>query len=395
MDNARSETPPARLLPLAGFYVLYFGTVGITLPFLPAYLTSLNFSATEVGVLLALGPAMAIVSPPIFGGLADRTARPDRVLTLISFGTALGFLPLALVSGFPPVFAAFLAYQFFYASIVPIIDSLALAHVAKAGGSYAGIRLFGSLGFILASIGFGFSVETVDRRAIFVCLAFIGAFALWSLSIRAPGSKGIAPHPLAGIALLRLRDLAILLGATCLHWIACAPYHGTFSIRVKALGHAPSVVGLATSAGVVAELLVMLLYPRFAGRIAPRHLLALSFGASAVRWSLMGFAESAPALIAIQTLHALTFGTFYLASVAFMERRVPPELRASGQALFVAVTFGIGGLLGYLSAGVGYDLLGGGRLFLVGGAVEVLAMLLVLNVHPPAEISAPVGRPNG
>jgi PPP family 3-phenylpropionic acid transporter len=64
---------------------------------------------------------------------------------------------------------------------------------------------------------------------------------------------------------------------------------------------------------------------------------------------------------------------------------VPPHLRASGQALFAAVTFGVGGLIGYPAAGAGYDALGGHRLFAVAAALELLPMLLVLRVRPPPE----------
>src|SRR6476620_892063 len=94
MADSNADQQPARLLPLAGYYLLYFGTVGLTLPFLPAYLRSLNFSGAQVGMVLALSPAMAMLGPPWWGALADRTGRPARVLRVISFGTALGFLPL-------------------------------------------------------------------------------------------------------------------------------------------------------------------------------------------------------------------------------------------------------------------------------------------------------------
>lgn len=389
---SQSTAAPARLVPLTGYYLLYFCTVGLTLPYLPAYLKSLHFSATEVGVLLALGPTMAMFAPPFWGGLADRTGRPDRTLAAISFGAALCFAPLLFVDRFVPVFLIFAAYAFFQTSITPIVDSIALHRVSIVGGSYSRLRLFGSIGFVIAALGFGFSVSEVDRRTVIACVGFMIAYALWSLTIRAPVKAGIARHPLSGLRLLKHRDLALLLAATGLHWIGCAPYHGTFAIHVASLQLPPSVIGAATSVGVVAEILAFLLYPKFADRIAPRHLLAISFAMSAVRWALLGFVQNPYAVASLQALHFFTFGTFYVASIAFMARRVPVELRASGQALFVAITFGLGGLIGYVSAGMGYDLLGGPRNFLVGAGIEVLAALLVLQV-PPVEIPAEPHRP--
>ncbi len=89
-------TPPqvAGRTPLVGFYFLYFGTVGITQPFLPAYLRSLALSTTEVGLLLALSPLASLLTPPLWGHLADRTGRLGHVLTLLAMGAALCFAPL-------------------------------------------------------------------------------------------------------------------------------------------------------------------------------------------------------------------------------------------------------------------------------------------------------------
>ena len=40
-------------------------TIGITLPFLPPYLKTLSLSATQVGLLMSIGPALAIICPPL------------------------------------------------------------------------------------------------------------------------------------------------------------------------------------------------------------------------------------------------------------------------------------------------------------------------------------------
>jgi MFS transporter, PPP family, 3-phenylpropionic acid transporter len=212
----------------------------------------------------------------------------------------------------------------------------------------------------------------------------MSTLALWSLSLRARTPPGMTSHALAGLQLLRDNtDLRWLLAATCLHWLACAPYNSMFSIHVTALGLPPSVVSLSFGLGVAAEVAAMLLFPRFAERIAPRHLLCLTFAVSALRWGGVALVSSPLPLAALALLHGVTFGVFYPASVAFMARRVPQHLRASGQGLFAAVTFGIGGLVGFTSSGAGYSFLGGGSpLFGVAGVLEIVAAVLVLQASP-------------
>lgn len=379
-------TPPpaAGRTALVGFYLLYFGTVGITQPFLPAYLRSLALSTTEVGLLLALSPLASLVAPPLWGHLADRSGRLSSVLTLLALGAALCFAPLLSVERFPALVATLAAYACFASSITPMLDSLALNHVARTGGSFAHLRLFGSLGFILSATTFGLMVRTVDRSTILVGVTLLGLLAAWSLSLRSQASSGSRPHPLAGLRLLRdHKDLRWLLAATGLHWMACTPYNGMLAIHVLALGLSPSVVGVCAGLGVAAEVGAMLLYPRIADRIAPRHLLGISFVLSAVRWGGMALVSSPGAIVALALFHSVTFGMFYVSSVAFMARRVPQHLRASGQGLFAAVTFGVGGLIGFSSAGAAYSLLGGGHaLFGLAAVLELIAAVLVLQASP-------------
>lgn len=369
-------------VPLTGFYVLYFTTVGITLPFLPAYLKSLGLPESQVGLLLALGPLMAMLAPPFWGHLADRFGRLDRVLAVISLGAFLGFAPLLVAERFVPIALTLAAYGFFASSITSILDSLALHRVAAHGGSYSRLRLFGSLGFVLASALFGFAVDRVDRRTVMVPLSLMAVYFLWSLTLRAKSAVVPNRHPLQGVRLLRDRDLALVLFASALHWVACSPFHGNFGIHVTALGLPPWVIGVSASIGVIAEIGVMYAYPRFSEKVAPRHLLFVSFVASAVRWAGMAFVDSAAAIVALSVLHGLTFGAFYVAAVQYVSLRVPPSARATGQALMVSVTFGLGGLVGYATAGAGYQHLGGYRLFLFAAALELIPALMVLFVRP-------------
>ncbi|MBX5480887.1 MAG: MFS transporter [Myxococcaceae bacterium] len=372
----------AGFAPLAGYYLLYFATTGILLPYLPAWLKSLGLPASQVGVLIALQPTWTLIAPPLWGHLADRFGRPDRVLSAISLGAVIGFAPLLVTERFWPIVLALTAYAFFASAITSIADSLALHRVALRGGSYARIRLFGSIGFVLSTSAFGFAVDKMDRRVIAVALALMGAYFLWTFTLRAQAAAVPGRHPLQGLTLLRHRDLALVLLACALHWIASAPYHGNFGIHVIALHLPPWVIGVSAALGVIAEILVMYLYPRVAERLAPRHVLLVAFVGSAVRWTGMALVDGAAAIIALSLLHGLSFGAFYVAAVQFVSRRVPATLRATGQALMASVTFGVGGLVGYVSAGAGYELLGGHRLFAAAAVLELVPAALILFARP-------------
>jgi PPP family 3-phenylpropionic acid transporter len=96
----------------------------------------------------------------------------------------------------------------------------------------------------------------------------------------------------------------------------------------------------------------------------------------------MGLTSSPVVLIALAALHGISFGAFYVASISWVAERAPGSLRSTGQSLFVAATFGIGGLIGFTGSGRLYDAIGGSRLFLIAAVAEVIpfavaALLLV------------------
>ena len=375
--------------PLAPLYVLYFATVGVMLPWLPAYFASLGLEPAQVGVLLALQPLAMLVFPPLWGGWADRSGRPDRVLRVLAFGAVASLAPLLWVRRYEAMLFWVAAYAAFVSSVTPMLDSLAV-RAAGMGAGYARLRVYGSAGFVLSTFGFGLWVETVDARVVWTAWSFLAVFALASLTLRARVPPAVGQSPVSAASLLRDREISALLLACALHWVACSPYHGSFAALVKEQRLAPGVVGYGVGLGVLAELAVMWLWPRLVGRWSTRRLLAVSFTVSGIRWAGMAVAPGATLLVVLQGLHGFTFAAFYLAAVAELSARVPEQWRASGQSLFAAVTFGLGGCVGFLSSGMVLGTLGGGRLFAAAAGLELVAAALAMRVKPRiAEAPAP------
>ncbi|MCA2979304.1 MAG: MFS transporter [Myxococcaceae bacterium] len=357
-------------------YLLYFMFVGVTLPFLPVYLRTLGLEPAAIGVLLSTGPFFALVAPPLWGQLADRTGRPGVVLLVLSAGSLVGFAVLLGATSFAGVLGALAIFASFNAATTTLLDSLALAAVQRHGGSFARLRTFGSLGFVVSTLAFGFGVDAVDRRVVVVALALIAAFTGWALATlaRAPPVERRGPRAnLSGaFALLRDPQLRWLLLSSATHWVASAPYHGSLGLHFSALAFPPSTLGLSSSVAVTSEVLVLATWPRWSHRLSPRAVLLVAFAASACRWAAMGLTTSQGGLVALAALHGLSFGAFYVASISWVAARSPESLRATGQALFVAATFGLGGLVGFTGAGQLYERLGGQWLFLVAAAAELL-----------------------
>jgi PPP family 3-phenylpropionic acid transporter len=316
---------------------------------------------------------------------------------VLAFATAWAFLAVLFLPAARLPFAVgavLLAYSLADRAVVPLVDSVTVEWAAHhPATSYASIRLYGSVGFAVLTSVVGLVLtwrgdRPGDPLVPVAVVACVGAYALVARRLSAAPAP---PHPprfreMAG--LLAHGPLLALLAVFSIHWGATAPFHLLFGLFVRDLGLPASVTGIGMTVGVAAEVAALLAFPRIAGRFSLRTILAASFTVSALRWFLLSRASGALALIGLQLLHAFTFGLFWGAAMDAMSRAVPSRLRATGQALFAAVVFGLGNAVGYQLSGLGYDRWHGvGPLFAWAGAVELLALAALL-VLPPALLSA-------
>lgn len=376
-----SPSARASLRPLARLYFFVYAAVGIALPYLPLHCRALGMSGAEVGWLAGIGPLATLFVPPLWGYAADKARRAGALLSIATGGSALAFVPL-LWARTPLAMAPWLSVQALFGSPVAMLaDSIALEKVGGAGGRYSRVRLWGSLGFVAAAFGFGLLWDG-QRTAPAVVIA--AALSLWALSFVASLSVrgSAAPRPALRLSdaasLLRDRRVRVLLAATCLHWVALSPFNLLFTVHLKTLGLSPAVAGLGQAAGVAAEVAVMLGYRRLAARWEAPRLLQMAFLASSARWLLIGLSRTAVPLVALQVLHGLTFGAFMVTAVSYLSAIVPPGLRATGQAIFVCATYGLGGLVGAVGAGHLYDLWPARAIFFAAAALELAPTILVL-----------------
>ena len=214
-----------------------------------------------------------------------------------------------------------------------------------------------------------------------VVVACVVGYALVARGIPATPRHGDRPAPRDMLALLRDRRLWLLLGPAAIHWAACAPYHVFFGVLVRDLGLPDDVTSAGMAIGVVAEILVLLAFPRLERRVPLRGLLAVAMLGSAVRWALLSRAAHPVTVAGLQVLHGLTFGLFWGSAMRTLADLVPPRLRATGQAVFSGVVFGGANAVGYALSGAGYDRLGAAPLFAWAAGAELVAVVALATAE--------------
>lgn len=367
---------PARL---GAYYFAYFAYAGVLMPYFALWLAAQAFSAREIALILAMPAVARIFAPAAWGWIADRSGWRRGIVVFSAFAVCLGFAALYVVRGLAGTALVMFLLSVLAASALPIVESIALAATAGRVGQYGPIRLWGSVGFILAVLGTGAWLDHARPDTVLhIVVALAAVVCLVSLAI----PSGAAARPAQGgerIRGLLLRPEALAFFGACICMsIAHGAFNGFYSLFLERAGYSKSVIGALWTLGVVAEIVLFLRLPALMRRFSLRALLMAAFACAAVRFVAMALGVQQPlVLVAAQLLHAVTFGAFHAASIAAVHRMFPAPFEARGQTLYASLTHGVGGAAGMLVAGWTWVGLSPEGSFLVGGAFGAVGGLLI------------------
>lgn len=339
---------------LAGSYLIYYGAVGVFTPFWSPYLASRGFSALEISWVLASAAAVRAVGPLLIGWLAD-LHHPTRVLRLMALVALASFAILPKEARLSGVVAFSLLFSLSWNSVSPLFDVHALSCQGGGSARYGRIRLWGSVGFILASWLGGAGFERTGYGALPVLMTtLVGLTLIATLLIRPLTSvPGAATQyvPFGSTLLSRATIVALLIAA--LLAVSFGAYYVFFSMYLGLHGYGKQATGLLWALGVLAEVVVFAAGSALLRRFSIRMLFVVAALGTCVRWLIVAWWVEYPlALVVAQLLHCLGFAVLHFAMVLSAQRLFPAGLASRGQALFSSVGYGLGGMLGNLLAGV-------------------------------------------
>jgi PPP family 3-phenylpropionic acid transporter len=373
---------------LSGFYLFYFASLGVLLPYWSLYLKSLGFSPGDIGTLMALVMGTKIVSPNVWGWIADHTGQRMRIVRLGTFLAALCFLGVFLGHGYWWLVLVMLVFSFFWNASLPQLEATTLNHLGEHSHRYSSIRLWGSVGFICAAAGLGPLLDL--RGAAILPLVLLALFSgIWLASLlvpeRAAGHLPLDHEPLWRV-LARPQVLALLLVCFLLQ-ASHGPYYTFYTLYMVDHGYSRSLIGQLWALGVIAEVVIFLLMHRLVPRFGLHRLLLVSLGLTALRWGLIGrFPEALPVMILAQTLHAASFGIYHAVAIQYIHRYFRGRHQGKGQALYSSLSFGAGGAVGSFFGGLGWETIGAAQTYFAAAGVALLAFAVAwLWVRPEAE----------
>ncbi len=349
------------------------------MPYWGLYLQSEHFSAADIGILMSLFQISRIFAPNFWGWLADHTGKRVQWIRLTALLGLLGFSAVFWAHGFFWLFFVMAALSLFTSSTLPLAESLTLAHLATSNGHYSRIRMWGSLGFIVASVVLGY---LIDFSGIKILLWFLLSvqLVLFVLTFQLPEAK-ISPHPHDHFSIwqvLKQPNVIALLVGCAMMVTAHGVLYNFYSIYLSDHGYSKGVIGLLWAVGVICEIGIFMMMPKIMARFSLKSILMVSLILAVLRFSLIGLAvEHIGWMILAQTLHAATFGSFHAASVHVVTQFFNGRHQAKGQAIYNSVAYGVGGTIGGLAGGFLLEFLGGQITFMLAAIFPFIGLIVI------------------
>jgi len=331
-----------------------------------------------------VNPIAAIVAPFFLGLIADRYFATEKVLAALHL---LGGIVMLLLPQFAGNATAFilglLLYNLCYMPTLGLANSLAFHNIQDQERQFPLIRVFGTIGWIVAGLFIGFVLGQFsgdvlpDRTPLPLYTTGVASLLLGLYSYTLPhtpppgAGEKVSVRSIVGLdALARLgsRSFYIFIFSSLLICVPLAAYYNFAPIfaanAVYDQGTANALTGLLPnpsslmSLGQMSEVAFMLLMPFFFVRLGVKWMLAIGMAAWVLRYAL--FAMGAPDAVFWMVaggilLHGICYDFFFVTGQIYVDKKSTPAIRGQAQGFLVLVTYGIGMFIGAQVAGAIYN----------------------------------------
>jgi nucleoside transporter len=336
---------------------------------------------TTVGVFMAnngmetlthwpytVNPIAAIAAPFFLGLVADRYFPTEKVLAVLHLLGGAIMLLVPRTAETPTLFITLLLlYNLCYMPTLALSNSLAFHHIRDQEKQFPLIRVFGTVGWIVAGLFISFvlgrfvvgglpeqTAAPLYTTAVASMLLGVYAFTLPHTPPRAAGER-ISVRGILGLDALQhlgSRSFWVFITASLLLCIPLAAYYNFTQLFLGDAG--VERIAATQTLGQMSEVVFMLLMPFFFARLGVKWMLAVGMGAWVLRYVLFALAAPDAVFWMIATgilLHGICYDFFFVTGQIYVDKKSSPAIRGQAQGFLVLITYGVGMLIGAQIAG--------------------------------------------
>jgi NHS family xanthosine MFS transporter len=355
---------------------LEFFVWGAWLISLGAYMFNvLHFTGVQVGSIYGTMGIASLLTPALFGIVADRWLNAERVLGICHVLGALCLLWASTLTDFGMFYVAMLLNSFFFMPTIALNNTVSYIILEKRGFNivtdFPPIRVWGTVGFVIAMWIVDLSGWKESALQLYVSAGaglFLGVYA-FTMPACFPVRTGPKPSLFSSLGLdafvlFKRRKMLIFFLFAMLLGAALQITNAFGSAFISDFSKSPEYAdsfgvrhsNLLLSISQISETLFILTIPFFLRRFGIQRVILISIFAWVFRFGLFGIGNPGsglPLLILSMIIYGMAFDFFNISGSLFVEKEADIKIRASAQGLFMLMTNGIGAYLGtYISGRV-------------------------------------------
>jgi len=325
---------------------------------------TLGFTATQIGLCYGTFAISAMISPFFVGLVADKFFATEKVLGFMHLLGAVLLVVASQATTFRLFYPALLLYTLSYAPTMALSNSLSFHQMENPGKQFPGVRVLGTIGWIVANNVIGWLGFTLTVEQLYVGAAASLLLGIYSFTLpHIPPKKEVKASlkemiGLDALSLFKSRSFATLMIASVLIFIPVSFYFGFTASFMSDIGIDPDIIPNRISMGQMAEILFILILPFFITRFGVKKVLFIGITAWLLRFLLFANGDAGSGVWMIYTaiiLHGICYDFFVVTGQIYVDEKAPDHLKSSAQGLITFATYGLGMVIGTWFAGTTID----------------------------------------
>ncbi len=361
-------------------------------PYLSAFLQSEGLSASQIGILLAIGPFAALVIQPLWARLSDATGKRRLVFSLVALGASAMMLTTYIGEGFWHYFLTIFLYACFANAIIPLSDAILVSEAHKYHLNYSTLRMGGTIGWSI-TVYLGGLLMNRHPNYLFA-LGSVGYLLLCLLGLCLPrhvdqGEPGQMKHHRKHVLFQRIsgeergiftsREFIFVLGLAFISQLG-TNFNGSFlGMYVMQIGQPRSTIGLLNMISSLSELPILILIARINKKTGPLKLLFFACFMLVLRLFCVSRGLLGTFMLG-QAMQGLTYMIVHFCSVSWLYDNVKEGKLSQAQSILAMLQLGLASILGNIFGGRIVEALGLQTAYTaVSGAVFGLTALILAS----------------
>ena len=316
--------------------------------------TYLDSSGVQIGAAYSALAIATMISPFFVGMVADRYFAAQRIMGVLHIlGAVLLYLATRITDN-TAFYWLIVVYSLMYMPTIALSNSIAFQQMTDPGRQFPWIRVFGTLGWIVAGfmigrLGIEKTPHTFEMAAIASLFLGLISFFLPHTPPKGKPAAGAARSAIGTEAFVLFKDKPYLIFfiAAILVCIPLSFYYGFANLFLNTVGMENAAGKMIL--GQASEALFILAIPFLFNRIGVKNMLLLGMTAWTLRYLFFAYGNAEANLWMLYAgiiLHGICYDFFFVTGYMYTEKKAGETIKNAAQGLFTFATYGVGMFIG-------------------------------------------------